>query len=141
MMHSGGYENLASGRQTEGGQKERVNWCSVSLFVFLDPVPSMPMEQHPQKSIASALPPSPVGDVRPATHPAPLEKPSELSASGKSHFLLSGSIFPECGKHRSAFPCFEKLFCVVEPILLPNGLVMAALLRFLRIEAKAECCV
>lgn len=89
MMHSGGYENLASGRQTEGGQKERVNWCSVSLFVFLDPVPSIPMEQHPQKSIASALPPSPVGDVRPATHPAPLEKPSELSASGKSHFLLS----------------------------------------------------
>ncbi|XP_048802413.1 Golgi-specific brefeldin A-resistance guanine nucleotide exchange factor 1 isoform X4 [Lagopus muta] len=49
--------------------------------VIQDPVPSIPMEQHPQKSIASALPPSPVGDVRPATHPAPLEKPSELSAS------------------------------------------------------------
>eukprot|EP00076_Gallus_gallus_P022539 XP_015143944.1 Golgi-specific brefeldin A-resistance guanine nucleotide exchange factor 1 isoform X1 [Gallus gallus] len=49
--------------------------------VIQDPVPSIPMEQHPQKSIASALPPSPVGDVRPATHPAPSEKPSELSAS------------------------------------------------------------
>ncbi|XP_019473144.1 Golgi-specific brefeldin A-resistance guanine nucleotide exchange factor 1 isoform X4 [Meleagris gallopavo] len=48
--------------------------------VIQDPVPSIPMEQHPQKSIASALPPSPVGDVRPATHPAPSEKPSELSA-------------------------------------------------------------
>lgn len=112
------------------------------LFVFLDPVPSIPMEQHPQKSIASALPPSPVGDVRPATHPAPSEKPSELSASGKSRFLLSESIFPERGieKHRSAFPCFDQLFCVVEPSLLSNGLVMAFLLRLLRIEAKAECC-
>ncbi|XP_015722241.1 Golgi-specific brefeldin A-resistance guanine nucleotide exchange factor 1 isoform X2 [Coturnix japonica] len=49
--------------------------------VIQDPVPSVSMEQHPQKSIASALPPSPVGDVRPATHPAPSEKPSELSAS------------------------------------------------------------
>uniref|UniRef100_A0A8C9FEL9 Golgi-specific brefeldin A-resistance guanine nucleotide exchange factor 1 n=1 Tax=Pavo cristatus TaxID=9049 RepID=A0A8C9FEL9_PAVCR len=49
--------------------------------VIQDPVPSMPMEQHPQKSIASALPPSPVGDVRPATHPAPSEKSSELSAT------------------------------------------------------------
>ncbi|XP_021254671.1 Golgi-specific brefeldin A-resistance guanine nucleotide exchange factor 1 isoform X1 [Numida meleagris] len=49
--------------------------------VIQDPVPSIPMEQHPQKSIASALPPSPVGDMRPAIHPAPSEKPSELSAS------------------------------------------------------------
>ncbi|XP_042719459.1 Golgi-specific brefeldin A-resistance guanine nucleotide exchange factor 1 isoform X3 [Lagopus leucura] len=49
--------------------------------VIQDPVPSIPMEQHPQKSIASALPPSPMGDVRPATHSAPSEKPSELSAS------------------------------------------------------------
>uniref|UniRef100_A0A663LU03 Golgi-specific brefeldin A-resistance guanine nucleotide exchange factor 1 n=1 Tax=Athene cunicularia TaxID=194338 RepID=A0A663LU03_ATHCN len=48
--------------------------------VIQDPIPSIPMEQH-QKSIASALPPSPVGDVRPATHLAPLEKPCELGAS------------------------------------------------------------
>uniref|UniRef100_A0A663LU41 Golgi-specific brefeldin A-resistance guanine nucleotide exchange factor 1 n=1 Tax=Athene cunicularia TaxID=194338 RepID=A0A663LU41_ATHCN len=47
--------------------------------VIQDPIPSIPMEQH-QKSIASALPPSPVGDVRPATHLAPLEKPCELGA-------------------------------------------------------------
>ncbi|XP_065602290.1 Golgi-specific brefeldin A-resistance guanine nucleotide exchange factor 1 isoform X1 [Cyrtonyx montezumae] len=49
--------------------------------VIQDPVPSIPMEQHPQKSAASALPPSPVGDARPATHPAPSEKPSDLCAS------------------------------------------------------------
>ncbi|NWH54256.1 GBF1 factor, partial [Fregata magnificens] len=49
--------------------------------VIQDPVPSIPMEQQHQKSIVSALPPSPVGDVRPATHLAPLEKPCELSAS------------------------------------------------------------
>ncbi|OXB59747.1 hypothetical protein ASZ78_001869 [Callipepla squamata] len=49
--------------------------------VIQDPVPSIPMEQHPQKSVASALPPSPVGDARPATHPAPSEKPSDLGAS------------------------------------------------------------
>ncbi|XP_074730863.1 Golgi-specific brefeldin A-resistance guanine nucleotide exchange factor 1 isoform X6 [Strix uralensis] len=48
--------------------------------VIQDPIPSIPVEQH-QKSIVSALPPSPVGDVRPATHLAPLEKPCELGAS------------------------------------------------------------
>ncbi|XP_051473520.1 Golgi-specific brefeldin A-resistance guanine nucleotide exchange factor 1 isoform X3 [Apus apus] len=49
--------------------------------VIQDPVPSIPMEQQHQKSIVSALPPSPAGDVRPATHLAPLEKPCELAAS------------------------------------------------------------
>ncbi|XP_059677397.1 Golgi-specific brefeldin A-resistance guanine nucleotide exchange factor 1 isoform X1 [Gavia stellata] len=49
--------------------------------VIQDPVPSIPMEQQHQKSIVSALPPSPAGDVRPATHLAPLEKPCELGAS------------------------------------------------------------
>uniref|UniRef100_A0A8B9ZHN7 Golgi-specific brefeldin A-resistance guanine nucleotide exchange factor 1 n=1 Tax=Anas platyrhynchos TaxID=8839 RepID=A0A8B9ZHN7_ANAPL len=49
--------------------------------VIQDPVPSVPMEQHPQKSIASALPPSPVGDVRSATHTGPLEKPCEMGAT------------------------------------------------------------
>ncbi|XP_035185210.1 Golgi-specific brefeldin A-resistance guanine nucleotide exchange factor 1 isoform X1 [Oxyura jamaicensis] len=49
--------------------------------VIQDPVPSIPMEQHPQKSIASALPPSPVGDVRSATHAGPLEKPCEMGAT------------------------------------------------------------
>ncbi|XP_065494526.1 Golgi-specific brefeldin A-resistance guanine nucleotide exchange factor 1 isoform X2 [Caloenas nicobarica] len=49
--------------------------------VIQDPVPSIPMEQQHQKSIVSALPPSPVGDVRPATHLAPLEKPCEVGAS------------------------------------------------------------
>ncbi|NXG72683.1 GBF1 factor, partial [Baryphthengus martii] len=49
--------------------------------VIQDPVPSTPMEQQHQKSIASALPPSPVGEVRPATHLASLEKPCELGAS------------------------------------------------------------
>ncbi|XP_074686870.1 Golgi-specific brefeldin A-resistance guanine nucleotide exchange factor 1 isoform X7 [Strix aluco] len=48
--------------------------------VIQDPIPSIPVEQH-QKSIVSALPPSPVGDVRPATHLAPLEKPCELGAT------------------------------------------------------------
>lgn len=60
----------------------------VSPFVFLDPVPSVPMEQHPQKSIASALPPSPVGDVRSATHTGPLEKPCEMGATGESMDLF-----------------------------------------------------
>lgn len=59
-----------------------------ACFVFLDPVPSVPMEQQHQKSIVSALPPSPVGDVRPATHLAPLEKPCELGASGESRFFF-----------------------------------------------------
>ncbi|NXE22437.1 GBF1 factor, partial [Ardeotis kori] len=49
--------------------------------VIQDPVPSIPMEQQHQKSIVSALLPSPVGDVRSATHLAPLEKPCELGAS------------------------------------------------------------
>lgn len=49
--------------------------------VIQDPVPSIPMEQQHQKSVVSALPPSPVGDVRPATHLAPLEKPCELGAT------------------------------------------------------------
>ncbi|NXW81751.1 GBF1 factor, partial [Alopecoenas beccarii] len=49
--------------------------------VIQDPVPSIPVEQQHQKSIVSALPPSPVGDVRPATHLAPLEKPCEVGAS------------------------------------------------------------
>ncbi|XP_014811788.1 PREDICTED: Golgi-specific brefeldin A-resistance guanine nucleotide exchange factor 1 isoform X3 [Calidris pugnax] len=49
--------------------------------VIQDPVPSIPTEQQHQKSIVSALPPSPVGDVRPPTHLAPLEKPCELGAN------------------------------------------------------------
>ncbi|XP_025950689.2 Golgi-specific brefeldin A-resistance guanine nucleotide exchange factor 1 isoform X2 [Dromaius novaehollandiae] len=49
--------------------------------VIQDTVPSIPVEQHPQKSIVSALPPSPAGDVRPTTHMAPLEKSCELGAS------------------------------------------------------------
>lgn len=65
-----------------------------ACFVFLDPVPSVPMEQQHQKSI---VPPSPVGDVRPATHLAPLEKPCEVGASGESCLLLSGIIFPVGG--------------------------------------------
>ncbi|KAM6306508.1 Golgi-specific brefeldin A-resistance guanine nucleotide exchange factor 1 [Aegotheles albertisi] len=48
--------------------------------VIQDPVPSIPVEQQHQKSIVS-LPPSSVGDVKPATHLAPLEKPCELGAS------------------------------------------------------------
>ncbi|NXP23871.1 GBF1 factor, partial [Scytalopus superciliaris] len=49
--------------------------------VIQDPVPNIPMEQQHQKSIVSALPPSPGGDVRSATHLSPLEKPCELGAS------------------------------------------------------------
>ncbi|NXX51696.1 GBF1 factor, partial [Tricholaema leucomelas] len=49
--------------------------------VIQDPVPSIPVEQQYQKSIVSALPPSPVGDVRPVTHLAPLEKSCEVGAS------------------------------------------------------------
>ncbi|NXK72402.1 GBF1 factor, partial [Amazona guildingii] len=49
--------------------------------VIQDPVPSIPMEQQHQKSLVSALPPSPTGDVRPATHMAPLEKPCEPGTS------------------------------------------------------------
>ncbi|NXU56223.1 GBF1 factor, partial [Turnix velox] len=49
--------------------------------VIQDPVPSVPVEPQHQKSIVSPLPPSPVGDVRPTTHLAPLEKPCELAAS------------------------------------------------------------
>lgn len=80
-----------------------------ACFVFLDPVPSTSMEQQHQKSIASALPPSPAGDVRPTTHLATLEKPCELGATGESRFLLSGTIFPAqcCG---SAFPWFSVIY-------------------------------
>ncbi|KAM9011166.1 Golgi-specific brefeldin A-resistance guanine nucleotide exchange factor 1 isoform 5-T7 [Ara ararauna] len=74
--------------------------------VIQDPVPSIPMEQQHQKSLVSALPPSPTGDVRPATHLAPLEKPCELGTSGESPFLLSGIIFPAC-IHNSAFIWFS----------------------------------
>ncbi|KAM6265413.1 Golgi-specific brefeldin A-resistance guanine nucleotide exchange factor 1 isoform 2-T2 [Porphyrio hochstetteri] len=49
--------------------------------VIQDPVPSIPVEQQHQKSIVSTLPPSAAGDVRPATHLAPSEKPSEVGAS------------------------------------------------------------
>ncbi|KFW76822.1 Golgi-specific brefeldin A-resistance guanine nucleotide exchange factor 1, partial [Manacus vitellinus] len=49
--------------------------------VIQDPVLNIPVEQQHQKSIVSALPPSPVGDVRSTTHLAPLEKPCELGAS------------------------------------------------------------
>ncbi|NXO81181.1 GBF1 factor, partial [Sitta europaea] len=49
--------------------------------VIQDPVPSIPMEQQHQKTVVSALPPSPVGDVRPSTHVVPLEKPCELGIS------------------------------------------------------------
>lgn len=65
-----------------------------ACFVFIDPVPSIPVEQQHQKSIVSALPPSPVGDVRPATHLVPLEKSCEVGASGESCFLLPGIVFP-----------------------------------------------
>ena len=75
-------------------------------FVFLDPVPSLPTEQQHQKSIVSALPASPAGDVRPATHLAPLEKPCELGASGESCFLLSG-IVSLAQWRGSAFPWFS----------------------------------
>ncbi|NXT29696.1 GBF1 factor, partial [Syrrhaptes paradoxus] len=49
--------------------------------VIQDSIPSVPLEQQHQKSIVSALPPSPVGDVRPATHLAPSEKPCEVGTS------------------------------------------------------------
>ncbi|NXD15099.1 GBF1 factor, partial [Nothocercus nigrocapillus] len=49
--------------------------------VIQDTVPSVPVEQHPQKSIVSALPPSPAGDVRPTTHTASLEKLCEPGVS------------------------------------------------------------
>lgn len=80
-----------------------------ACFVFLDPVPSIPMEQQHQRSIVSALPPSPVGDVRLATHLAPLEKPCEVGASGESCLLLCGIIFPVCW-HGSAFPWFSVIY-------------------------------
>ncbi|XP_054238576.1 Golgi-specific brefeldin A-resistance guanine nucleotide exchange factor 1 [Indicator indicator] len=49
--------------------------------VIQEPVPSIAVEQQHQKSIVSALPPSPVVDVRPATHLVPLEKSCEVGAS------------------------------------------------------------
>ncbi|XP_029768731.1 Golgi-specific brefeldin A-resistance guanine nucleotide exchange factor 1 [Terrapene carolina triunguis] len=45
--------------------------------VIQEPVPSVPTEPHPQKPVAPALPAS-------AAHLAPLEKSSELGASGES---------------------------------------------------------
>ncbi|NXW18965.1 GBF1 factor, partial [Circaetus pectoralis] len=59
--------------------------------IIQDPVPSIPMEQQHQKSIVSALPPSSGGDVRPATHLAPLEKPCELGASESDFFFSPAS--------------------------------------------------
>ncbi|KAM6203746.1 Golgi-specific brefeldin A-resistance guanine nucleotide exchange factor 1 isoform 1-T1 [Sarcoramphus papa] len=59
--------------------------------VIQDPVPSIPMEQQHQKSIVSALPPSPAGDVRPVTHLAPLEKPCEPGASESERATASAS--------------------------------------------------
>lgn len=79
-----------------------------ACFVFLDPVPSIPVEQQHQKTIVSAVPPSPVGDVRPSTHVAPLEKPCEPGVSGESCFLFSGITFPAWWR-RSAFPCFSMI--------------------------------
>lgn len=79
-----------------------------ACFVFPDPVPNIPMEQQHQKTIVSALPPSPVGDMRPSTHVATLEKPCELGVSGESCFLFSGITFPAWW-HRSAFPCFSMI--------------------------------
>ncbi|NWS72399.1 GBF1 factor, partial [Crotophaga sulcirostris] len=49
--------------------------------VIQDPVPNIAVEQQLQKSIVSALPPSPAGDMRPAPHLTSLEKPCELGAS------------------------------------------------------------
>uniref|UniRef100_A0A8C3V458 Golgi-specific brefeldin A-resistance guanine nucleotide exchange factor 1 n=1 Tax=Catharus ustulatus TaxID=91951 RepID=A0A8C3V458_CATUS len=46
-------------------------------------VPNIPVEQQHQKTVVSALPPSPVGDVRPSTYVAPSEKPCELGVSGE----------------------------------------------------------
>ncbi|NXS70468.1 GBF1 factor, partial [Pandion haliaetus] len=59
--------------------------------IIQDPVPSIPMEQQQQKSIVSALPPSSVGEVRPATHLAPLEKPCELGASESERAIAPAS--------------------------------------------------
>lgn len=80
-----------------------------AFFVFLDPVPSIPMEQQHQKSTVSALPPSPVGDVKPATHLVPLEKLCELGTSGESHifsFFLPYVIFSAQWRG-SALPWFS----------------------------------
>ncbi|NWI18139.1 GBF1 factor, partial [Crypturellus soui] len=59
--------------------------------VIQDTVPSVPVEQHSQKSIVSALPPSPAGDVRPTTHTAPPEKLCELSVSESERATASSS--------------------------------------------------
>lgn len=64
-----------------------------ACFVFPDPVPNIPVEQQHQKTIVSALPPSPVGDVRPSTHVAPSEKPCELGVSGESCFFFAFFFF------------------------------------------------
>ncbi|XP_063194621.1 Golgi-specific brefeldin A-resistance guanine nucleotide exchange factor 1 isoform X1 [Chroicocephalus ridibundus] len=70
--------------------------------VIQDPVPSIPVEQQHQKSIVSALPSSPVGDVRPATHLAPLEKPCELGASESERAAAPAS--PTISTSASPFP-------------------------------------
>ncbi|NWX48524.1 GBF1 factor, partial [Steatornis caripensis] len=70
--------------------------------VIQDPVPSIPMEQQHQKSIVSALPPSPAGDVRSATHLAPLEKPCELGASESESATAPAS--PTISTSASPFP-------------------------------------
>ncbi|KFZ48977.1 Golgi-specific brefeldin A-resistance guanine nucleotide exchange factor 1, partial [Antrostomus carolinensis] len=59
--------------------------------VIQDPVPSIPVEQQHQKSTVSALPPSPTGDVRPATHLGPLEKPCELGVSESERAAVPAS--------------------------------------------------
>ncbi|XP_064000886.1 Golgi-specific brefeldin A-resistance guanine nucleotide exchange factor 1 isoform X3 [Pogoniulus pusillus] len=59
--------------------------------VIQDPVPSIPVEQQHQKSVVSALPPSPVGDVRPATHLVPLEKSCEVGVSESERPTASAS--------------------------------------------------
>ncbi|NXW39810.1 GBF1 factor, partial [Nyctiprogne leucopyga] len=70
--------------------------------VIQDSVPSIPVEQQHQKSIVSALPPSPAGDVRPATHLAPLEKPCELGVSESERAAVPAS--PTISTSASPFP-------------------------------------
>lgn len=74
----------------QAGWKEQALCCCgeackyTACSLCLDPVPSVSAEQHPQKPVAPTVPVSPVGDARPAAHPVPSEKPSELGASGES---------------------------------------------------------
>uniref|UniRef100_A0A8D0H5T6 Golgi-specific brefeldin A-resistance guanine nucleotide exchange factor 1 n=1 Tax=Sphenodon punctatus TaxID=8508 RepID=A0A8D0H5T6_SPHPU len=109
-----------------------ITWERIDCFLprlrdelFKQTVIQDPVEMHPQKPVASALPSSAAGDSRPAAHPGPSEKPSDFNSNSESKTASPGTSGPP--SLSSAVPAKASPVTDIPPAMAQSPLILQPL--------------